>query len=433
VTSRQVLHENILSLSILQAINYIAPLITLPYLVRVLQPPQFGLLSFAQGVVLYFDFFTDFGFNFSATKSIAACRNSPRSVSRIFWSTMFAKALLMCASGIALALLVAAIPKLRETPSLFAVNGFYLLGTALFPAWLFQGLEKMKFAVGALGIARLLTAGALVLLVRHPGDYVLAGAIQASVELIASIFVVPVVFKWVKVSWYRPSLSDITDCLKQAWPVFLSNSSLFLSLSSTTVILGSVAGKTEVGYYSAADKLIKASIAALSPVSQALYPHVAAARCRSSLSALQLIRKSFAVMVTLSLLISAGTALLAHPFCHLFFGRSFAHSAVVLECLSPLPVLFALIAVLGTQTMLIFDMEAALTKIMLAGAVVGIPVTVLLSNALGAVGAALSSVALATVIVAGLFVVLYSKGLHVWKYPGAQPLPLTPLSPTETE
>src|SRR5579863_4602273 len=114
MSSRQLLIENITSLTLLQGLNYVVPLITLPYLVRVLHPSHFGLLAFAQGIVLYFDFLTDFGFNFSQTRAIAACKQSPDAVSRIFWSTIYAKASLMCVSAVALTLLVAFTPKLRE-------------------------------------------------------------------------------------------------------------------------------------------------------------------------------------------------------------------------------------------------------------------------------------------------------------------------------
>lgn len=432
MTSRQVLRENFLSLTILQAINYIAPLITLPYLVRTLQPAEFGLLSFAQGIVLYFDFFIDYGFNLSATRSIATSRNDPQCIARIFWSTVFAKIALLCLSGSVLTILVLCVPKLRAVWSLLAVNGLYLLGTALFPAWLFQGLEKIRLAVGALGIARLFTATALVLFVRRPGDYVAAGAIQASVELLASIFAAPLVFGRLKLSWYQPSVSDLLGSIKEAWPLFLSNFSLFLSLSSTTVILGFMAGKAELGYYSAADKLIRACIALLSPFSQALYPHITVARFRSASAAIAMIRKSFSVTVGLSLAISVGAAFAARPFCPLFFGPAFGHSATVLQCLCPLPLLFALMSVLGTQTMLVFNMESALTRIMLRSALIGVPATVLLSGLWGAVGAAVSSVGQAAAIALELFVVLESKGLRVWKSQDRLPVP-TVMSPTEME
>jgi polysaccharide transporter, PST family len=423
MSSRRLLIENIASLTVLQGLNYLAPLITLPYLVHVLQPSRFGLLSFAQGIVLYFDFFTDFGFNFSATRAIAECRYAPESISRIFWSTIYAKTLLMCISAAAVALLVAFTPVLRETPRLFAVNFLYVIGTTFFPIWLFQGLERITLAAALFGVARLLTVPALFLFVRHPQDYVIAGAIQASVELTASILAWPIIFKRIQLAWRPPSVIDIVEALKGAWPLFLSASAFQLSTSSITVILGFVAGRVEVGYFSAADKLIKASVAALNPLGQALYPHITAARLRSPASALELIRRAFVAVGLLSIAVSVTTALWARPICHLILGKPFEHSIAVLQCLSPLPLLFGLTSVFGTQTMLVFGMDAVFSKIMLVSAGVGLPITIMLSVSFGAVGAAVASVITAAVGVVAMWFALRARGMNVWQRSQPEPSP----------
>ena len=127
------LAENIAALSLVQFLNYVAPLVTVPYLVRILHPAQFGLLSFSQGIVLCFCVITDYGFDFTATRAIAANRDHDAAIRRIAWTTLCAKLLLLCASACVLALLVATVPKLRETPQLFAASFLYVLGTATFP------------------------------------------------------------------------------------------------------------------------------------------------------------------------------------------------------------------------------------------------------------------------------------------------------------
>ncbi len=128
-----------------------APLVTIPYLVRVLGPSQFGLLAFAQGIVLYFSVITDYGFDFSASRAIAVNRQTVGAVRRIAWSIWSAKLLLMTGCGIALALVVFFTPKLSQTPQLYAVSFLYVVGTAVFPIWLFQGLEELRLAAAAMG------------------------------------------------------------------------------------------------------------------------------------------------------------------------------------------------------------------------------------------------------------------------------------------
>jgi PST family polysaccharide transporter len=409
------LTENIAALTLLQVLSYAGPLLTVPYLVRVLEPAQFGLVSFAQGIALYFRVATDYGFEFSATRAIAANRHVPASVARIFWSTMCAKSLLMCVSGLALLLLVVFTPKLRETPRIYLVSFLYVVGTALFPIWFFQGMEEIKLGALAFGFARLLTVPALLIFVRHPQDYVKAGAIQASVELIASVLALPLICGRVKVGWYRPSLSDLADSFRRGWPMFMSGSALYLSSSSMAVILGFVASQTQVGYYSAAEKLIKASTAALNPISQALYPHIAATKVQSNPLALQLIRKSLGAVGGLSLVVSALVFFLARPICRIVLGHSFAPSAYLLEWLSPLPLLCGLMSVLGTQTMLTFEMDSLMSWIVLASAGVSVPLTLTLSWLFGAAGAAIASVTVAALTVSAMIIALRVHGLSVWR------------------
>jgi polysaccharide transporter, PST family len=409
------LAENIAALTTIQLLSYAVPLITVPYLFRVLQPAQFGLLSFAQGIALYFDLITDYGFNYSSTRSIAAHRHVPGAVSQIFWSTIYAKGILMLGSALVFTSLIAVIPKLRETPSIFAASFLYVIGTALFPVWLFQGLEKMKLAALTFGIVRLLTVPALFLFVHRPQDCVKAAAIQAGVELAASVLAAPIIWKSIPIGWQRPSLYNIADIFKQGWPLFLSAAALHLCTSSAAVVLGFVAGKAEVGYYSAAEKLIKASISAVSPLSQALYPHITALKTESTLSALKLIRKSFLVIGSVSLGASLLTFLFAQPVCRVLLGSSFGPASFILRCLSPLPLLFGLMGVFGTQTMLVFDMDSIMSRIMLISAVIGIPLTATLSFFWGAAGAAAASVIVAVLMTMGMLFTLRSCGLSVWQ------------------
>jgi polysaccharide transporter, PST family len=412
--SRRILIENIASLAVLQFLNYAAPLITLPYLARVLNPSQFGLLAYTQGILLYFDLFTDFGFNFSATRAISSLRNDRIAVARIFWSTLAAKLLLMTISGFCVVALIFAVPNLRSMAALLMVNYLYVIGTAFFPVWYFQGLERLKLAALYVGLGRLLTVPALLLFVKSSDDIVIAGAIQASVELTASILSAPAVYGRLGPGWYRPRWHDIAARLKEGWPLFLSASALQITSSSATVMLGGLSDTTQIAYYSAADKLIKAVSSALNPIGQALYPRISAIQAFSTDKAFAVIRKSLRVMSLLAIALSATTYFVAQPFCHVFLGQRFAQSVTVLQTLAPLPFLMGLINVLGLQTMLVFGMDYMFFRIVAGSVVVGLPLTALLAWKLGAVGAAFANCITSAIIVAAILFVLLSRQFPIW-------------------
>jgi PST family polysaccharide transporter len=414
MTSRRRLGENVAALMALQVISYIAPLITVPYLVRTLGPAQFGLLSFAQAIALNFDLVTDYAFNLTATRAIAGAREVAGAVSRVFWSTLFAKCLLMLGSGIVLALLVAIVPSLRQTPALFAATFLLVVGTTLFPVWLFQGLEELKLAAIGSGVARALTIPALLIWIREPEHYVRAAVIQSSVQIVATLLAFPILWKRARLCWHRPSISDVVDAFRGGCLLFVSEYALFLCNSSVSVILGFTAGRAEVGYFSAADKLIKASTSVISPFTQALFPHITAVQAQSHKAAVRVMRKSFFSLGIISLIISIVTLVFAGVVCRLLLGPAFLPSVQILRLLSPMPFLFGLMAVLGTNTMVVLGMDRSISRIILGGAAIGIPLNIVLCRTFEARGAAIASVATATAMVLAMIMSLRVMGLRIW-------------------
>ena len=103
-----------MALSIVQASNYLVPVIILPYLFRVLGDSRYGLIEFARAVSIYFLTLTDYGFSLSATREVAVHREDPEKVSEIFSAVMLLRFLLVVLSLVALGVLVLGIPRLRE-------------------------------------------------------------------------------------------------------------------------------------------------------------------------------------------------------------------------------------------------------------------------------------------------------------------------------
>ena len=106
--------KNFLSLAAVQGVNYLLPLMTLPYLVRVLGVDNFGIFSFATAIVAFFAVITDYGFNFSATREISVNKFNKREITKIYSSVMTLKIILMLLSFLILCIMVFFIPKFND-------------------------------------------------------------------------------------------------------------------------------------------------------------------------------------------------------------------------------------------------------------------------------------------------------------------------------
>jgi len=275
VSSRRRLIENTGSLFILQAANYLLPLIILPYLVRVLGPEKFGLLAFAQAFMQFLVVFTDYGFDYTATRQIATQREDSEKVSEIFSTVMLIKLCFMLVSFLLMAGIIFAVPKLRVDWALYFVAFLMVVGTALFPIWIFQGMERMKYITVINVGAKTLAAVTIFVFVHSEADYILAAGIQAGGFVVAGVSGVWIAWRRfeVELTWPR-TWSTLWTAIKEGGQVFTSVVAGTVIGQGGVLITGLIAGPTSAGYLSIAQKVADAASNLVKPVAQAFYPYL---------------------------------------------------------------------------------------------------------------------------------------------------------------
>jgi PST family polysaccharide transporter len=270
--------RNFVSLVMLQGINFLLPLLTLPYLYRVLGTEYYGLVSFAYTLAQYLVMLTDFGFNLSATKYISIHRDDPIAINRYLNSAFICRLLLGGVSFLILFSLTVLFDRF-ERDAWFYISYFgIVIGNIMFPMWYFQGMEKMKYITIFSVVAKTVSLVSFFIFIRGTSDYVLVPVFYSIGFIFAGLVSIYIIYFREKMRWFIPALKEIRFVFSDSLTYFMSRISVSMFTHINTFVIGLVLGNKAVGYYSAAEKLYQAYNLLLSPFTGVLFPHMAKTR-----------------------------------------------------------------------------------------------------------------------------------------------------------
>lgn len=363
-----VLKKNFSYLFLLQNVNYIIPLLLLPYLTRTLGADNFGKITFAQAFVTYFILLTDFGFNTSSTQEIVRVRDDKAALSKVFWSTTITKLLFAIISFIAFVILLISIPKLQQMNLLLIIAFTGVISSVLFPVWLFQGLEKMSYITWFNALPKILVLVCTILFVKLKSDYVLALLIQTAGTLLSAIACTVLIFSQKVVKFYSPRFADIQSTIVEGWHIFASSVATNLYTTTNIVVLGFLSSDAAVGIFSASEKIIRAIISLFSSVSQVTFPRINTYYHESKDRALLFGGKVLRYVAIATFAIGILLFLFAPLIVKVLFGISqFAETIVILRISSFTPFFAICNGILAINLLITFGLKRYLVKIVGVG------------------------------------------------------------------
>lgn len=346
------LRYNIVALGVLQGVNYLMPLITLPYLTRILGVDVFGKVSFVQVVMQYLIILTDYGFSWSATRKISAHRDDIQSVSSIFTSTWAAQWLLAVISGVILVTAVNNIRILRQDALLYFFGFTMVIGNVFLPIWFLQGLERMKEAAIIQVLGRLAALAPIFIYVKGPDDAMWSLLIMGIAPIISGILTIYWITQQKLIIWKVPTLTCIIEELREGGLLFISKISISLYTILTPLVLGAFSGTTVVGYFNIANKARQAGQSLLQPISQALFPRMSHLYAHDPDGAHELLKRSFVVVFSISGAVSIFLWFAADWIILILGGVEFSDAVSILRWLAFVPLLIAISNLFGVQVLL---------------------------------------------------------------------------------
>lgn len=261
-------------LTILQIFTLLFPLITYPYLLRVVGLELYGIVIYAQTIVTYISLIINFGFNITGAKEIASNRENPVLLSEIVSSIYLNKFIIWLVCLVIYVGTISIIPFLKQHFIIYFFSFFLTFNELLFPIWFFQGIEKMKYITYINISVRLFFVLAIFVVVRQQTDYVYIPLLNAVGALMGGLVALYVVFRRERIKFSIIEKSKLIYYFKDSLPLFVSLSSIQIYLNINKLIVGTFLGMSEVAIYDLGEKITTLMKIPIGMISQAVFPKI---------------------------------------------------------------------------------------------------------------------------------------------------------------
>jgi PST family polysaccharide transporter len=406
--------QNVVALYGVQICTYALPLITFPYLARVLGPAGWGSVVFAQAIGSVIAIFVEYGFDMSASRETSRHRDDPRRLSELISGVLGAKFVLaaICICGAILSRRYT--HHIAPSLALFWSSTIWGVCQGINMLWYFQGLERMRLA-SALEIGgKVVATLSIFILVHNPDDGWKVMAAQCVGCVVAHAITVVLAYR--EVGFVRPTLPTVLSALRLGWSMFLYRAGVGLASSLNGLVLGWVAPIAALGQYAGAERISRVFQQGLWPVNQALYPHLTKKMSDDRHDAMKMVRSSLFFLGGLGLLFGLILFLGAPLLVHVILGDAFHGSVAVLRVFSLWIPLVALCTVIIFQLLLPNQMDYQFNLVVITAGLLNFGIALLLAPGLQAVGIAWSAVLAQTYTLIAFSIVLARAGLNPFAF-----------------
>jgi len=271
---KRVLISNFFALGVVQGLNFLLPLLVVPYLLYTLGIEIFGMLAMATAFSSYFMILSDYGFNVTATREISIYRENKKKLNEIFSAVMMIKIILMSLGFSILLLSLWLFNGLAKDSLIYLLTFGMVIGEVLFPIWFFQGIEKMRYIAILNIVAKLFFLVAILLFVNVKEDAFLVPLFNSLGFIIVGLVSLFYIYNRFNIRFVWQPYTVLRQYFIMGWHIFLSKLAVTLYSSSNIFVLGLFTNHLLVGYYAVAYKVISALVSLGDIINQVIFPYL---------------------------------------------------------------------------------------------------------------------------------------------------------------
>lgn len=390
---------NMVMNALLTMSNILFPLITFPYVTRILLPSGMGKVTFAASVVAYFSMFAQLGIPTYGVRTCAKIRDNKKLLSKIVQELLILNIITVIIAYVIFLFSVAAIPKFNQDKALLMVMGISILLNAMGTEWLYKALEQYSYITIRSVIFKFVALFAMFLLIHDSSDYIVYGGITIFAASASNILNFINLRKHI---FLKPAGGyEFKKHLKPMLIFFAVSVAATIYTNLDNVMLGFMKDDTEVGFYTAAVKVKTILVSLVTSAGVVLLPRASHYIEKGETKEFyHILNKTLRFILLVSLPLTLYFILFAEDSILFLSGIDFINSVLPMKIIMPTLIFIGLTNLIGIQMLVPLGKETLVLWSEIAGAAADLFLNAILIPNYGAVGAAIGTLVAELVVLA---------------------------------
>lgn len=373
-----------------QILVLILPLITVPYVSKVLGAKGVGDYAFTFANTQYFILFGMVGVTLYGNRQIAYVRDNKEKLKNTFYSIYLVQLITMTISSIIFIIFAFTFTD-NLYRSLYLAQGINILASLIDISWLFMGLEQFKKTVVRNTIVKLVSLASIFMFVKDIDDLVVYTLILALSNLLGNLTFWLYIPK--TIGFEKIRVNALKVHLKASIALFIPQIAIQVYLLLSRTLLGVFTDTIQVGYYDNSQKLVKIALTVATAIGTVMMPKIANTVASGDMDKVKYyIKNSFFFMNFISVPLTFGLLGIAKELSPWFFGKDFEgiETLIIISCVIILAISWS--NVFGTQLLVPLNKAKEFTLSVTAGAIVNLGLNLILLKHMGSIGACITTV-----------------------------------------
>ena len=368
-----------------QILTLVLPLVTIPYLSRVLGADGIGRFSYSNSIAYYFSIFAILGLNNYGNRTIAKVRDDKCKLSKTFWN-IYAMQIMFALIALVVYLLFVSINK----DQLLWIQTITVMASLFDINWFFFGLEEFKITVTRNTFIKIFSLALIFAFVKSSKDVWIYTLIMASSSFFSCLILL--LFLKDRIIYVKPEFKEIKKHIKPNLILFIPVISVSLYKVMDKIMLGYLSEMIEVGYYENTERVLNIPISIVTALGTVMLPRISNLAHKNNLEECsKYFKYSILFVVCMSAAISFGLMSISKPFIQLFFGSGFEKCNYLFYILLPSTIFIAFANVVRTQYLIPYQKDSVYIKSVILGAIINLSINLILIPKYNSIGAAIGT------------------------------------------